>query len=113
MDDDFEVVFELFLLLSNIKREMRQKSNKRLMSKTIIGETKREGQRKAKKHIACKKPKKKMEKLIPFVVGSYFTHGPSNVACMQIMRSNSSGRLRTSITCQHNLPLYRRIQSTT
>jgi len=50
--------------------------------------------------------KKKRRKLIPLVVGNYFTHNPSNVACMQIMRYNNNGRSRTSITCQCNLPLY-------
>jgi hypothetical protein len=36
-----------------------QKSNKRLMVETIIGETKREGQRKAKRRTVCKNQKKK------------------------------------------------------
>jgi hypothetical protein len=48
------------------------------MSETIVGETKKEGQRKAKKHIAHKKPNKKKKKLIPFMIGSYLTHRPSN-----------------------------------
>jgi len=65
MDDDFGVAFELFFLLSNIKRERRQKSNKRLMVETIRREAKREGQRKAKKHIVHKNPKKKRRKLVP------------------------------------------------
>ncbi len=33
---------------------------------------------------------------------------PSNVAYMQIMKFNSNGRSRTSITHQCNLPLYSR-----
>jgi hypothetical protein len=66
MDDDFGVAFELFFLLSNIKRERRQKSNKRLMAETITGEAKREGQRKAKRHIVRKNQKKKKEKVSPF-----------------------------------------------
>jgi hypothetical protein len=40
------------------------------------------------------------------IIGNYFTHNPSNVTYMQIVRSNSNRRLRTSITCQHNLPFY-------
>jgi hypothetical protein len=40
--------------------------------------------------------------------GSYLTHNPFNVANMQIVRSNSNGRSRTSITHQCNLPLYNR-----
>jgi len=70
---------------------------------TIIGETKREGQRKVKRCTTHKNPKKK---LVPLVVGSYFTHSPSNVACMQIIRSNNNGRSRTNINYQCNLPFY-------
>jgi hypothetical protein len=51
---------------------------------------------------------KKGRKLIPFVIGSYFTHGSFNVTYMQIVRFNSNGRPRTSITYQHNFPLYSR-----
>jgi hypothetical protein len=72
----------------------------------ITRETKKEGQRKAKRCTTCK-PKKGRE-LIPLVVGSYFTHGPPNVACTQIMGFNSNGRSKTSIVCQCNLPLYNR-----
>jgi hypothetical protein len=79
------------------------------MAKTIIGETKKEGQRKAKRRKTCKNQKKrKGRKLVFLMVGSYFTHYPSNVACMQIVKSNSNGRFKTSITLQHNLPLYNR-----
>jgi hypothetical protein len=47
--------------------------------------TKREGQRKAKKTQSLQenKRKKKGRELVPLVVGSYLTHGPSNVTCMQ------------------------------
>jgi len=62
---------------------------------------------------AKKKPKdmqptrtKEGRELVPFAVGSYLTHSTSNVTCMQIVRSNSNRRLRTSISCQHNLLLY-------
>jgi hypothetical protein len=62
---------------------MAQKSNKKLMAETIIRETKREGQRKAKKCTTHRNPrKKKKKKLVFLVVGSYFTHGPSGVAYM-------------------------------
>jgi hypothetical protein len=50
--------------------------------------------------------KKKGRKLVLFMVGSYFTHSPSNVASMQIVKSNNNGRSKTNITCQHNLFLY-------
>jgi hypothetical protein len=78
------------------------------MAGTITGETKMEGQRKAKKHIARRnqKRKKKREKTSPFMVGSYFTHGPFNVTCMQIVKSNNNGRFRIIITHQCNLPFY-------
>jgi len=52
---------------------------------------------------AKKKPKdmqptrtKEGRKLVPFVVGSYLTHSTSNVTCMQIVRSNSNRRPRTT-----------------
>jgi hypothetical protein len=51
-----------------------------LFGYTIIGETKKEGQRKAKRQTTCKKHQKR-EKLVPLVIGSYFIHGPSNVTC--------------------------------
>jgi hypothetical protein len=81
------------------------------MAETIIGETKRKGF-KLQKTQPVKTQNKRGRELVPLAVGSYFTHNPSNVACMQIMRSNNSGRPRTSITRQHNLPLYSKSQST-
>jgi hypothetical protein len=59
------------------------------MGKTITRETKKEGQKKPKRQTTHKKFIKR-KKLDPFVVGSYFPHNPSNVACMQIMKSNSN-----------------------
>jgi hypothetical protein len=55
------------------------------MAGNITGETKSEGQRKAKKPTTSKNPKKGRE-LPSLVLGSCFTHGPSNVICM-IVRS--------------------------
>jgi hypothetical protein len=72
---------------------------------TITRETKREGPRKTKGRTICRNQKKGKE-LILLVVGSYFTHSPSNVICMQIMRSNSSGRFITNIIRQRNLLIY-------
>jgi hypothetical protein len=66
----------------------------------MIGETKREGQ----KMNHPQEPKKGSE-LVLLVIGSYLTHNPSNVICMQ-MRSNNNGRFKTSITCQRSLPFY-------
>jgi hypothetical protein len=57
------------------------------MAKTITRETKREGQSKAKR-CTCPMNQKKGKKLVPLVIGSYFLHGPSNVANMQIVKFN-------------------------
>jgi hypothetical protein len=76
------------------------------MAGTITRETKREGQRKAKKQTAHENQKK--GKIVLVVVGSYLTHGHSNVTYTQIMKSNGNGRSRTNITHQRNLPLYSR-----
>jgi hypothetical protein len=53
-----------------------------------------------------RKNQKKGRELVLYLVGSYFTHSTSNVAYIQIMKSNSIGRYKTSITCQSNLPFY-------
>jgi hypothetical protein len=73
------------------------------MAGTIIGETKREGQ---KMH-NLKEPKKGGD-LIPLAVGSYLTHHPFNVTCMQIVRFNNNGRLRRNITHECNFLLSNR-----
>jgi hypothetical protein len=39
---------------------------------------------------------KEGRELVPLLVDSYLTHSLSNVTCMQIVRSNSNRRLRTS-----------------
>jgi hypothetical protein len=74
------------------------------MAGTIKGETKREGQKTHNSH----EPKKKGRELISLVVGSYFTHYPSNVTYMQIVRSNTNGRSKTNIIYQRNLPFFSR-----
>jgi hypothetical protein len=74
------------------------------MAKTITKETKREAKERLKDTQLART--KKGRKLVPFMVGSYFTHNLFNVANMQIMGSNSNGRSRINITCQHNLPFY-------
>jgi len=65
------------------------------MARTIIRETKREGQRKVKKPTTCRNPKKG-RKLVLLVGGNSLTHGPSNVTSMQIVRFNNNGRFRTN-----------------
>jgi 2-phosphoglycerate kinase len=98
--------FKIFLLPKNLTSMKRtQKYNKRLMIETIIGETKREGQRKAKRYTTFRNQKNRRE-LILFMVGSVLTHGPSNVANMKIVRLNNNGRFRTNMTCQCNFLLY-------
>jgi hypothetical protein len=50
--------------------------------------------------------------LVLLVVGSYLTHSPSNVVCMQIVRSNRNSRSRTcspiwlSFSCRWYQPTY-------
>jgi hypothetical protein len=75
------------------------------MVRTIKEETKREGQINAKRCMACRNQEKGRE-LVLLVVGSYLSHNPSIVACMQIMRFNNNGRFRTNIIHQCNLLLY-------
>ncbi len=77
------------------------------MAGTIPGETKRGRPKKGQKMHSPKGPKKG-RKLVSFMIGSHFTHDLSNVTNMQIVKYNSSGRSRTNITCQRNLPLYSR-----
>jgi hypothetical protein len=41
---------------------------------------------------------KEGRKLFPLGEGSYLTHNPSNVTCMQILRCNNNRRFRTNIS---------------
>jgi hypothetical protein len=75
---------------------------------TIIGEIKKASQRKAKRQTTCMNQRKKKKKLVLLMVEGYFTHDPSNVTCMQVMRSNSNGKSRTCTTCQRNISFYSR-----
>ncbi len=70
-----------------------------MMAKTIPRETKRRRPKKGQETHNLKGPKRGREPIF-LVVGSYFTHGPSNVTCMQIVRFNSIGRSKINITCQ-------------
>jgi len=76
------------------------------MAGTITWKTK--GQAKERPKDARPTRTEEGREIVPLVVGSYLTHNPSNVAYMQIMKSNNNRRSRTSISCQHNLPLYNR-----
>ncbi len=71
------------------------------MAKTIPRETKTRRPKKGQETHNWKGPKRG-RKPISLVVGSYFTHGLSNVTCMQIMRFNSTGRSKINITCQYS-----------
>ncbi len=84
-----------------------QKSNKRLMAKAIIRKQK-EKAKERQKNTQPTRSKKKGKKLVPPIVGSYFTNDPFIVTSMQIVRFNSNGRSRISITRQRNLPFYNR-----
>jgi len=103
--DEYWEVLSFWNLKPVGKDKATQKSNKRLMVGTIKEDTKKEGQREAKRRTTHMNQEKGRE-LVPLVVGGNFTHTPCNVACMQIVRFNSNGRSRTSITCQCNLSLY-------
>jgi hypothetical protein len=46
------------------------------------------------------------------MVESYFTHNPSNVTYMQMVRSNSNMRSRRSISRQCNFPFYNKSSNT-
>jgi hypothetical protein len=52
---------------------------------TITKETEMKGQRKAKRHTQPAGTRKKGE-LVPLVEGSYLTHSPSSVVCLQILK---------------------------
>jgi hypothetical protein len=81
------------------------------MVRTIKEETKKEGQRKAKR-LTTRRNQEKGKELVPLVVGSYLTHNPSIVTYMQIVRFNSNGRSRTKIIHQFNFLLYNRGKNT-
>jgi hypothetical protein len=66
------------LATAHIVKNENPKSNKRSMAETIIGETRREGQRKAKRQTTCM-TQNRGRKLVPLMIGSYFIHGPSIV----------------------------------
>jgi hypothetical protein len=87
----------LFPVMVSCLHKGTQKSNKRSMARTIRVQAK-EGP----KHPQPVGIKKKGRELVPLVVGSYFSHGPSNVVQMQIVKSNNNGSFRTSITRQCN-----------
>jgi hypothetical protein len=81
-----------------------QKSNQDRWLEPSHGETKREGQRKAKRCTTCKNPKKREKARPSHTIGNYVTHSLFNVACMLMMRFNNNRR--TSVTRQCDLPLY-------
>jgi hypothetical protein len=75
------------------------------MVRIITGTTKRKVKRRPK-DAQLARTKQGKELIISIVVGSYLTHNSSNVACRQIVRSNSTKRSRISISRQCNLYLY-------
>jgi hypothetical protein len=74
------------------------------MAGTITWKTKGKAKERSKDVLLARTNEGK--ELIFFMVGSYFTHIPSNVAYMQIVKSNSDRRFITNILCQRNLLLY-------
>ncbi len=83
-----------------------KKPNKKLMARIITWKTK--GKPKERQKDARPTRTKEGRELVPLMVGSYLTHNRSNVACMQIMRSNSNRRSITSFSRLRNPPLYNR-----
>jgi hypothetical protein len=75
------------------------------MVETITQKTKGKTKERPKTH-NLQKPRKEENYLL--VLRSYLTHNPSNVASMQIVKSNSNRRSRINISHQCNLPLYSR-----
>jgi hypothetical protein len=66
-------------------------------------ETNKKGRpKKGQKTNSPQEPRKR-RKLVPLMVRSYLTHGPSNVACMQITRSNL---VELTIIKNKNRPLH-------
>jgi hypothetical protein len=74
------------------------------MAETITRKTKGKAKEKPKDTQPART--KEGRELVPFVVGSYFTHNLFNIVYMQIMKSNNNRRSRTNISCQRNLPFY-------
>jgi hypothetical protein len=63
---------------------MAQKSNKKLMAETIIRETKREGQRKAKKCTNHRNPRKKKKKKTSLSCGRKLFHPWAFWCCLHV-----------------------------
>ncbi len=83
------------LICTSITTRTTQKSYKRWMVETIIRGDKK-GRPKDAQHARTMKKKREKE-LVPLAIGSYLTHGPSNVSHMQIITSNSNVKF---CTCQ-------------
>jgi len=80
----------------------------KIQQKSMIGTItwKKKGKAKKRPKIVQPRSTKERKELVPLMVGSYLTHNHSNLACMQIVRSNNDRRSRTSISRQCNLFLY-------
>jgi hypothetical protein len=53
------------------------------MAGTITGQTKRERPKKGQKTTSPQEPKKRERAIVVLMVGSYLTHDPSNVTCVE------------------------------
>jgi hypothetical protein len=91
------------------KKNLKTKNAKNTNGWNHDMKNKKEGQRKAKRHVVCKK--KTREKASPFHVRSYFTHSPFNVTYMEIVRFNSNRRFKTNISHQHNFLFYSKVKA--
>jgi len=74
-------------------RNHHKNAIKRSTTRTIAQGRKKKRQRKVKTQppAGIKKKEKASPSHVPLMVRSYLTNGPSNVACMQITRSNNNG----------------------
>jgi hypothetical protein len=76
--------------------EESNKSKKKQIAITITRKTK--GKAKERPKDAEPIGTKEGRELVPLMVGSYFTHNPYNVTCMQIVRFNNNRRFKISIS---------------
>jgi hypothetical protein len=70
-------------------RNHHKNAIKRSTTRTIAQGRKKKGQRRSKHNHP--QESRKRRKHVPLMVRSYLTNCPSNVACMQITRSNNNG----------------------
>jgi hypothetical protein len=81
------------------------------MAKTIPRETRREGQWKTKRCTIWMKGPKKRRESVCLMLRSYFSHIPSNVANMQIVRFNNNGSFEQASFAKTNFFLIAKVKA--